>query len=94
MNNNGIIFSVDALLALIVVITVLSGAVLLGSSGNENGPQQAQLYLKSSDASLVKYLKGTAEKDTSTSQMVNCSAISDFNSENQVSAKVRKCVGG
>ncbi len=91
MNRRGVVFSYDALLALSIVMVVLSGVAISSGSGYEKGPQEAQLYLKSSDLSLVRYLSGVKESDSSTKQLVNCTAVLDFNSENQVSAKVRKC---
>ena len=89
--NRGVIFSYDAILAIALVIALLSGASLIATSGSETGPEQGLMFTKSADIATVKYLQGFGTIETAGQNIGNCIAIMDYNVQDAVSAKVRKC---
>ncbi len=91
----GFLFSIDALLAIGITITLFAGITLVSLSGPGDGPSQAMLYVKGSDKALVKFLDNDYNvtfAQTTTKVKAFCKEIFDYNFTNSnVRSRVKKC---
>ncbi|MBI4210509.1 MAG: hypothetical protein HY544_03325 [Candidatus Diapherotrites archaeon] len=94
--SRGVVFSIDALLAIAIVIVLLSGAALLGISQASGGPSRGMLYAKSSDEANLWFLCGNCTIPQSHVQSQgsrSCSTVWKYDgSSNPVEEGVSKCV--
>ncbi len=90
---HGIIFSYDAMLAIVIVALLFASVSLFNNASENDGKTRAAMYAKSTDAAQAEYLLGIGSISSSTKENVNCSEVFDYNSQNKTSAKVKKCTG-
>ena len=89
----GFIFSTDAIMGMAIIVTLLSGIVIIGFSDTNQGAKQTLLYTAATDAAFVDfYSGGTTQDPTPDSREVYCKEIYEYNGiSGSVDLKVRKC---
>jgi len=89
----GIIFTYDAMLALAIVITLLSGAVLISTADSSQGIEQNLLYNKAADTAILDFYSGAVSSEAPSTgiERANCEEILEYKENGDIAAKVKKC---
>ena len=90
--NRGVIFSYDAIMAISIVILLFSAISITGYAGENDGNTRAALYLKASELADQNFLRGGNGTDSPTAANAGCAEVFDYNSQQVMGPKVRKCV--
>lgn len=93
----GFIFSTDAIMGMAIIVTLLSGIVIIGFSDTNQGAKQNLLYTTATDAAFIDYyLGGTTQDIIPDSREIYCKEIYHYTIDiaipgGDVELKVRKC---
>ncbi|HZX20267.1 MAG TPA: hypothetical protein VFF13_04600 [archaeon] len=92
--SKGILFSIDAILAIGLIVTMFSATVLLTNNVSNLGAQQSLLHGSASDEAYNSYLTNDGSTDdvvNSETENATCYQIYDYQPNETIVEKVKKC---
>lgn len=87
----GVLFSIDAALAIALVLGMFGTLLLLDHSSPEKGETGEILFLKASDDLISEFYSGGTASDNPTGTEINCQTINDYEDGGGISERLKQC---
>lgn len=93
MNAKGFFFTIDAMLGIAIIATLLGAVLIFGMSEHRSGAETSMLQSWAMDDALKEFLKGGSTKDSVAAGKITaaCEEIYEYGTNGAASMKVRKC---